>query len=831
MAALAHSTLPSLSPVPRPYSMQKMERRPPIHHASRDSFGRASIGDNQDVYIGEGLIDPNGMDDLDEDAPHKSHHHDRKHLDYLAIDIGEKYLDDMYKEDDTDDDNTDGEEGGFLSDGPPTSSSYHSMQRAAVVKPAEVDSVLLEQIEEEEQAERHRVEKDVAWQKVRQLLIEEEEKAAGRKKTRTSSGNGEDYGTVKLLDSLTRTGSDGAHCNSSGYSDATPRANNTRLVPHPRDPPQTFARHIGSRLTHFLHGGPASVHGSAGSHSWRSQSSSSSSDLSQSTLLATLDEVTKVCQRSELSELSIAQIASHLTSIDQIVREDIANHHKRGSRRLSSTQNTYDSNGYDIEYRVPTYPSDRRANVAPTVRNSFKAFTAAQDLCDTLAAFNNLVRDCGLNGVKVEEPWYVYYHVRAAVYSKLGYRQKHLFKLLDARLDLDVYKQRPAANKRVCIVGAGPVGLRAAIELALLGSHVSVLEKRTKFSRENMLHLWPWVVQDLATLGAKVLFSKFCRSRTYFHVSTRQLQVVLLKVALLIGVKVYSATGFESIVPPQVEETGGKPFYSVKTEPQIPIAEFTAVLGATGTNNQLAEPAGINRFVFSNKESLGIVCYFPNLETAEETKVKEFSWTSQLKHHMLHKMREVGIDLENIVYFRGEMHYMVMTPKRHNLLARGVVKRNYESPGDLVRDTNINQSVLHSFVRRIVEFVGIPRKTDFTRVSLFDFSSLTRAEKAASVLTSHGKKLYVGLIGDSLLEPVWHEGVGTCRGFLSALDGVWMVAQIGRTPDEQILADREIAYRVMQRLSGHHRDEMQKNVRKYTVDPKSRYMVHFPQIV
>ncbi|KAE9063564.1 hypothetical protein PF005_g28326 [Phytophthora fragariae] len=109
----------------------------------------------------------------------------------------------------------------------------------------------------------------------------------------------------------------------------------------------------------------------------------------------------------------------------------------------------------------------------------------------------NLLRDCRLNDVKTEEPWHLYYHIKAAVYSKLGFRKKQLFRLLDARFNVDVYKQKPAAKKRVCIVGAGPVGLRAAVELALLGSHVSVLEKRTKFNRENMLHLWPWVVQDV----------------------------------------------------------------------------------------------------------------------------------------------------------------------------------------------------------------------------------------------------------------------------------------------------------------------------------------------
>ncbi|KAG3119725.1 hypothetical protein PI125_g1717 [Phytophthora idaei] len=291
---------------------------------------------------------------------------------------------------------------------------------------------------------------------------------------------------------------------------------------------------------------------------------------------------------------------------------------------------------------------------------------------------------------------------------------------------------------------------------------------------------------------------------------------------------VYPSTDFESIERPGLEESGGLPFYTVVTRPQIPVMEFTAVLGASGTSDKLAQPAGISRFVYSNKEALGIVCYFPNLGTSDETKAKEFSWTAQLKHPMLDKLREIGLDLENVVYYRGEMHYLVMTPKRQNLVGLHVVNEDRPSSTDLVMDYNINNSALHEFVKSIVDFAGIPRKTDFTRVSLFDFSALTRADKAASVLSSHGRKLYVGLIGDSLLEPVWHNGVGTCSGFLSALDGVWMVTQIGRKSDEQLLADREAAYQVTMRLSGNHLEEMQKNVRKYTVDPRSRYTVHFP---
>ena len=63
---------------------------------------------------------------------------------------------------------------------------------------------------------------------------------------------------------------------------------------------------------------------------------------------------------------------------------------------------------------------------------------------------------------------------------------------------------------RVLIIGAGPVGLRLAIECILLGTEVIVIEKRTTFSRNNVLHLWPFTIDDLRHLGAKKFYGKFC---------------------------------------------------------------------------------------------------------------------------------------------------------------------------------------------------------------------------------------------------------------------------------------------------------------------------------
>lgn len=72
------------------------------------------------------------------------------------------------------------------------------------------------------------------------------------------------------------------------------------------------------------------------------------------------------------------------------------------------------------------------------------------------------------------------------------------------------------------IIGGGPCGLRTAIELALLGAKVVVIEKRDTFSRNNVLHLWPYTIHDLRGLGAKKFYGKFCAG-AIDHISEYQL--------------------------------------------------------------------------------------------------------------------------------------------------------------------------------------------------------------------------------------------------------------------------------------------------------------------
>ena len=66
------------------------------------------------------------------------------------------------------------------------------------------------------------------------------------------------------------------------------------------------------------------------------------------------------------------------------------------------------------------------------------------------------------------------------------------------------------SHTQVLVIGAGPCGLRCAIECAFLGAKTVIIEKRDSFSRNNVLHLWPFLINDLRNLGAKKFFGKFC---------------------------------------------------------------------------------------------------------------------------------------------------------------------------------------------------------------------------------------------------------------------------------------------------------------------------------
>uniref|UniRef100_G3RD01 F-actin monooxygenase n=1 Tax=Gorilla gorilla gorilla TaxID=9595 RepID=G3RD01_GORGO len=398
---------------------------------------------------------------------------------------------------------------------------------------------------------------------------------------------------------------------------------------------------------------------------------------------------------------------------------------------------------------------------ATTCKGTLKAF---QELCDHLELKPKDYRS--------------FYH---KLKSKLNYwKAKALWAKLDKRGSHKDYKKGKACTNTKClIIGAGPCGLRTAIDLSLLGAKVVVIEKRDAFSRNNVLHLWPFTIHDLRGLGAKKFYGKFCAG-AIDHISIRQLQLILLKVALILGIEIHVNVEFQGLIqPPEDQENeriGWRALVHPKTHP-VSEYEFEVIIGGDGRRNTLE-----------------------------------------------------GIDLENIVYYKDDTHYFVMTAKKQSLLDKGVILHDYADTELLLSRENVDQEALLSYAREAADFSTQQQlpSLDFAinhygqpDVAMFDFTCMYASENAALVREQNGHQLLVALVGDSLLEPFWPMGTGIARGFLAAMDSAWMVRSwsLGTSPLE-VLAERESIYRLLPQTTP---ENVSKNFSQYSIDPVTRY--------
>ena len=116
----------------------------------------------------------------------------------------------------------------------------------------------------------------------------------------------------------------------------------------------------------------------------------------------------------------------------------------------------------------------------------------------------------------------------------MSYRYRNIWKILDKKTEEKPYEGLPCKSSKVLVVGGGPCGLRTAIETQLLGAETVVLEKRGEFTRNNVLKLWKFCVEDLKLLGIKKFYGEFSTG-SLCHISIKILQLVLAKVAMILG--------------------------------------------------------------------------------------------------------------------------------------------------------------------------------------------------------------------------------------------------------------------------------------------------------
>ncbi|XP_037615805.1 protein-methionine sulfoxide oxidase mical3b isoform X9 [Sebastes umbrosus] len=458
----------------------------------------------------------------------------------------------------------------------------------------------------------------------------------------------------------------------------------------------------------------------------------------------------------------------------------------------------------------------------------FDEFMLASTCRAALLSFSQVCEHLQLDRSAAERPLY------RPIKRRLNYwRANALWAKLDRRAAQQEYLRARVCNDTTCvIIGAGPCGLRTAVELSFMGARVVLLEKRDSFSRNNVLHLWPFTIHDLRGLGAKKFYGKFCAS-SIDHISIRQLQLILLKIALLLGVEVHVNVEFKNLVEPPEDQNRRKVGWRMEVSPKshpVNQLEFDVIIGADGRRNTLP---GFRRKEFRGKLAIAITANFKNRNTSAEAKVEEISGVAFIfNQRFFQELRqETGIDLENIVYYKDDTHYFVMTAKKQSLLEKKVIKQDFADTELLLSRANVDHNALQVYAREAADFSTnhqLP-SLDFAMnhygqpdVAMFDFTCMYASENAAMVRQRHGHQLLVTLVGDSLLEPFWPMGTGIARGFLAALDSAWMIQRWsqGDAPLD-VLADRESLYRLLPQTTP---ENLQKNISLFTVDPTTRYL-------
>jgi len=524
----------------------------------------------------------------------------------------------------------------------------------------------------------------------------------------------------------------------------------------------------------------------------------------------------------------------------------------------------------------------------PTPTALFEVFRTAEDLTTIFSSFAQLFKEalkhsstCPAPHAPVKRPWrFPYEPIRVLLGGH--WKAKMLWEKMDARCSREEYSTVPCsggrlAGQRVVVVGAGPCGLRAAIELRLLGAQVTVLERRDKFNRLNRLHLWSWCGEDLKALGARCLEpppADFGSDPDLLNAGIGEIQILLLKTSLLLGVQVLVNTSYSGVRWAGVEAGGwvvrcerkiqavtspsaGSARNASSSSSSAHLPGVAVVVGAGGLASSFGRSAGMETVEVSSlraEDAIGLVCNFtPSTSSTSggDKSLRCFSLARQFYDGMFQRLKaETGADLENIVYTRSKAsHYFVMTPTRRCLIEAGVLRDPTAKP--MLHASNVDRVALDRLVRRIVAFrfregqetlaeayssaVGEATELQYadSGPQLFDFSKMFRAAEGLNFLSppaSAGKaaedyQLLMALAGDALVEPFWPEGLGIVRGFFGVLDVAYATARwAAGIPLPVVRSEFAAAYGQLKTLGAASRGRvLRDDESKYALAPSTRY--------
>lgn len=208
---------------------------------------------------------------------------------------------------------------------------------------------------------------------------------------------------------------------------------------------------------------------------------------------------------------------------------------------------------------------------------------------------------------------------------------------------------------------------------------------------------------------AKRFYGQFCFG-SIDHISIRQLQLVLLKIALLYGLKFHPNVSFDHLCPRNLEpmkivcnhnecqccchihgEGGVYVHFTCSdslVERSLSQQPFDVVIGCDGRRQTFSQffPRNNRR----NRLALGITANYVNRRTEEEARCAEISGVSKIYRQQWFKdlQNATHIELENLVYYRDETHYFVMTATKASLLKRGVLRQDFADAHQLLSNGN-----------------------------------------------------------------------------------------------------------------------------------------------
>jgi len=321
--------------------------------------------------------------------------------------------------------------------------------------------------------------------------------------------------------------------------------------------------------------------------------------------------------------------------------------------------------------------------------------------------------------IKTKEPYLIYTNLRKASIRTIPHLRP-LWKGLDNHFEAQEYQKsakiyeeflkkkeeyrednkKPYPQERnILIIGAGPAGLRMAIEAAFLKfNNIVIAEKKSYFDRNEILEAWPFDLIDLRDLGVRDLHREF---GVHGHdlISTKRLQLCLLKIALVLGVRVYPKSEYKFV---NRFDNKKSPYYTanfVTEYDDLKNYEFNVLVDASGHNTNIMKEFNFEREVIPGHHDIAITANFEtdnNINNLSKAKYAPF------EHGVC------SVQFSNIIYNTDETHYILTTPDKENLLETGVLREDRNNLDELLEPENVNYDILATYLRRVADKCKIP---------------------------------------------------------------------------------------------------------------------------